>query len=283
MSISLSSFPLAGRTAIVTGAGGGIGRAIAVQLSSAGAHVFLAGRREAPLIESQQKILDLGGKASYVTLDVRDPQAIADLVNQAVRSTGKLNIMVNNAGLAYREPILEGNPEQWREMFETNVIAALNGSQAAARAMRAMRCAGHIVNIGSNSARREGSGVYGATKAALNVIGATLRKELEGEPIRVVQVLPGPVLTNFDRHYPPEVVNELLRVAGEEPSYQKGDLLSDAQIEPLQTAAAPYYVKAEDVGRVVLFAVTQPIEVDVFEIVIRPARDFSQALQAGRS
>ena len=72
-------------------------------------------------------------------------------------------------------------------------------------------------------------------------------------------------------------------MAGEEPSYKKGDLLSDAQIERLQMAAAPYYVKAEDVGRAVLFAVTQPIEVDVFEIVIRPARDFSQALQAGRS
>lgn len=282
MPTSLSSSLLAGRTAIVTGAASGIGRAVAEQLGGAGAHVFLAGRREAPLIESQQKILAGGGKASYVTLDVRDPQAVGELVDQAVRSTGKLNVMVNNAGLAYREPILEGSPEQWREMFETNVIAMLIGSQAAVRAMRAAGCAGHIVNIGSNSARREASGVYGATKAAVNVIGTTLRKELELDPIRVVQILPGPVLTNFDRHYPPDAVNELLRAAGEEPSYQKGDLLSDALIERLQRAAAPFYAKAEDVARAVLFAVTQPIELDVFEIVIRPAREFSPVLQAGR-
>ena len=93
--------------------------------------------------------------------------------------------MVNNAGLEYPASIIEGDPEEWRTMLETNILALLVGCQAAVKAMRACGAEGQIVNISSVSAQRNNSGVYGSTKHAVNVISASLRDELEGDTIRV--------------------------------------------------------------------------------------------------
>jgi len=154
---------LAGKTAVVTGASSGIGRATAERLGTAGAHVYLGGRSSAPMEESAKRIRETGGKASVVVLDVRDVAQVRGLVEGAARETGRLDVMVNNAGVSFPAPILEGEPEEWRTMLETNILGLLVGCQAAARAMRACSAEGHIVNISSVAARRPDSGVYGST------------------------------------------------------------------------------------------------------------------------
>ena len=128
---------LAGRTAVVTGASSGIGRAIAETLGGAGAHVVLGGRTQPAMDESMARITASGGSAEAHVHDVRDVAEARALVDQAVSSTGRLDVMVNNAGVSYPEPIVDADPEHWRVMLETNVLALLVGSQAAVRAMRA--------------------------------------------------------------------------------------------------------------------------------------------------
>ena len=91
-------------------------------------------------------------------------------MQRAVDDTGRLDIMVNNAGVSYPAPIVDGDPEEWRAMLETNVLALLVGCQAAIRAMRQSKAEGHIVNISSIAGHRADSGVYGATKHAVNCI-----------------------------------------------------------------------------------------------------------------
>src|SRR5207249_2186523 len=128
--------PLTGKTAIVTGASSGIGRAIAEHLGAAGADTYLAGRTLSAMEESKARIDKAGGRATVVSLDVRVPQQVQDLVARAVRETGRLDIIVNNAGLSYPTPIVDGDAEEWRAMLETNVLGLLVGCQAAVRAMR---------------------------------------------------------------------------------------------------------------------------------------------------
>src|SRR5258706_12065041 len=152
-----SSKALAGKTAVVTGASSGIGRAIAETLGGAGAHVFLAGRTREAMEESKARIEKAGGKATVVTLDVRQVKQVQDLVQRAVKDTGRLDVMVNNAGLSYPSPIIDADPEEWRAMYETNVLALLAGCQAAVRAMRQTKSEGHIINICSIAPQRGGS------------------------------------------------------------------------------------------------------------------------------
>ena len=173
-----ASNPLAGKTAIVTGASSGIGRAIAEKLGAAGAHVFLAGRTPSAMEESRARIEKSGGRATVVAGDVRQPSHVQELVDRAMRDTGRLDVMVNNAGVSYPRPIVDGDPEEWRTMLETNVLALLVGCQAAVRAMRKCGAEGHVVNISSIAAQRADSGVYGSTKHAVNCISSTLRREL---------------------------------------------------------------------------------------------------------
>ena len=135
-------------------------------------------------------------------VDVREVDEMRAFVAHATESTGRLDIMVNNAGLSHPEAILEeADPEHWRVMLETNVFALLVGSQAAVKAMRACGAEGHLVNISSVAALRSDSGVYGATKHAVNCINNTLRRELMDEPIKVLTVMPGAIATNFARNF----------------------------------------------------------------------------------
>jgi len=166
----MPSSPLSGKTAIVTGASSGIGRATAEKLGAAGAHLFLAGRSSAPMEESAKRIEESGGNATVRVIDVRDVGQVQGLVSEAARATGRLDIMVNNAGLSYPSPIVDADPEHWRAMLETNVLGLLAGCQAAVRAMRECGAEGHIVNISSIAAQRNDSGVYGATKHAVNCL-----------------------------------------------------------------------------------------------------------------
>ena len=266
------SKPLAGRTAIVTGASSGIGRAIAEHLGEGGAHVFLSGRTASSMEVSKKSVEEAGGKASVITADVRDVEQVRSLVDAAVRATGRLDIMVNNAGLEYPGSIIEGDPQNWREMLETNVLALLVGCQEAVKAMRACGAEGQIVNISSVSAQRRNSGVYGATKHAVNVISASLRDELEDDTIRVTNVMPGAIATNFARNFDREFVDRIVKMSGMEIQTQPGEHLPPEVLETLQANMKQLLGNPNDVARAVLYAVTQPIEVNIADIVVRPPR-----------
>ena len=99
--------------------------------------------------------------------ELRDPGAVQDLVDRAMTDTGRLDVMVNNAGVSFRGPLADDDPEAWREMLEVNVLALAVGSRAAVRAMRACGAEGHIVNVSCSASRLKAPGFYGATKAAV--------------------------------------------------------------------------------------------------------------------
>ena len=266
---------LAGRTAIVTGASSGIGRAIALAFGAAGAHVFLSGRSREPMEEARRTIEQHGGRGTVIAGDIRDPAAVRGLVERAVRDTGRLDVMVNNAGLAHQRSIIDEDPEHWRAMLETNVLALLAGCQAAVRAMRACRAEGHIVNVSSTAALRPDSGAYGATKHAVNCISATLRRELENDTIRVVNVVPGAIATKLGRHLSAEAIAGIAALAGASIDLAPGEPPPPDVLERHQAVMSRILGRPEDVARAVVYAVTQPIDVNVAEIVVRPAKQFS--------
>ncbi len=270
---------LAGRTAVVTGASSGIGRAIAESLGGAGAHVVLGGRTPAPMAESVSRIDATGGRAEAHVVDVRKVDEMRGLVAHATQSTGRLDIMVNNAGLSHPEAILEeSDPEHWRVMLETNVFALLVGSQAAVEAMRACGAEGHLVNISSVAALRSDSGVYGATKHAVNCITNSLRRELMDEPIKVLTVMPGAIATNFARNFDSTVLQGLVSVVGDDiPAVEitKGERLPDEVLAGAQQALPGHLLAPQDVAEAVLWAVTRPANVHLSEIVVRPKRDLN--------
>lgn len=267
--------PLAGKTAVVTGASSGIGRAIAETLGAAGAHVYLAGRTRDAMEESRKQIEAAGGRATVCAFDVRNVAEVQNLVDKAAKETGRLDIMVNNAGVSYPAPILSGDAEEWRTMLETNILALLVGTQAAVRAMRACNAEGHIVNISSIAAQRADSGVYGATKHAVNCISSTLRRELEEDNIRVINVMPGAIATNFARNFDPAFVANFARAAGVEIEVKKGERLPDEVMDKLQPAMKQLLGSPEDVAQAVLFSVTQPIHVNIADIVVRPPKQLA--------
>jgi NADP-dependent 3-hydroxy acid dehydrogenase YdfG len=270
---------LSGRTAVVTGASSGIGRAIAEALGTSGAHVVLGGRTPGPMADSVTRIAAGGGSAEAHVVDVRQVDQLRGLVSQATQSTGRLDIMVNNAGLSHPEAILEeSDPEHWREMLETNVFALLVGSQAAVQAMRACGAEGHVVNISSVAALRPDSGVYGSTKHAVNCITNTLRRELQEEPIKVLTVMPGAIATSFARNFDSAVLQGLVSVAGaDRPAVEitKGERLPDDVLAGAQEALPGHLLTPQDVAEAVLWAVTRPAGVHLSEIVVRPKRDLN--------
>ncbi len=265
---------LTGKTAVVTGASSGIGRAIAVRLGEAGAHVFAAGRRVEALEDTTAMLAKAGGTATAVAAELRDPGAVQGLIDRAMADTGQLDVMVNNAGVSYRSSVADGDPEAWREMLEVNVLAVAVGSRAAARAMRACGAHGHIVNISSSATQVEVPGFYGATKTAANAITASLRRELENDPIRVVNVVPGVTATNLARNQP-ELLRGLAASLGEDIGIPADGLFSEDALDRVASLAGPIMARPDDVARAVLFAITQPIELSISEIAVQPAKRMS--------
>ena len=263
---------LNGQTAVITGASSGIGLAIAKRLATVGAHVFLAGRTAEPMEETKRAIEQQGGSASVMTADVRDPLQVEQIVATAVKQTGRLDIMVNNAGLEFPSTILDGKPEEWRAMLETNVLALLVGCQAAVIAMRECGAEGHIINISSVSAQRRNSGVYGATKHAVNVISASLRDELEEDDIRVTNILPGATATNFARNFPAPFVEKMIEMSGTELTPKRGEHYSAETLDEFAKNMKKNLCSADDIANAVIYVVSQPINVNVADIVVRPPR-----------
>jgi NADP-dependent 3-hydroxy acid dehydrogenase YdfG len=235
---------LAGRVAVVTGASSGIGGATARLLAKEGCNVVLAARREDRLIALAA---ELGEGTLVAPTDVSDPAACAALVARTLERFGSLDILINNAGLGLYGSIAEGDPEDWRKMFDVNVLGVLYTTRAAVRQML-RQGAGDVLFVSSLAGRRvpraDGT-VYAATKHAVNAIAEGLRMDVHEKGIRVLNVEPGLVRTEF-----PE---------SSHPSAQ--EYYAEKEYTPLE---------AEDVARAIVYALVQPPRVSVNEILVRP-------------
>ncbi|HET7431139.1 MAG TPA: SDR family NAD(P)-dependent oxidoreductase [Nocardioides sp.] len=237
------------RTAVVTGASSGIGAATARVLAAAGFHVVCAARRR-DRVEALAAEID----GTAVECDVTDRDAVTRLA-EAVGD--RLDVLVNNAGGAFgSDPVETADPEQWRAMFEVNVIGLLQVTQALLPALRASGDA-VIVNVGSTAGRiaYEGGGGYTAAKHGTQVVTETLRLELVGEPIRISEVAPGMVQTDEFA---------LVRFGGDR-----------AKAEAVY-AGVPDPLVAEDVADAIGWIATRPSHVNIDELVIRPRAQAAQ-------
>ena len=185
---------LDGKVALITGAARGIGAATARLLHSAGAFPVLAARR-ADRIETLGKLL---GGALAVRTDVTDPADIARLVDLTLDRHGRIDGLVNNAGVALHQPLDVLDLDEFSRVLDLNVVSVVAMTQAVLPAMRAQG-SGRIVNISSGTTRmaRPGVGAYAATKAAVNMLSAVSRRELEDEGIAVSLVVPFITATEF--------------------------------------------------------------------------------------
>ena len=236
-------------TAVVTGASSGIGEATARRLAAEGYHVFCVARRGDRV---EALAAELGGTA--VQCDVTAPDQVAALAEQV---GGRLDVLVNNAGTAIgSEPVAEAEPEDWRAMYEVNVIGLLNVTKALLPALIASGD-GVLVNVGSTAGRiaYEGGAGYTAAKHGTQVVTETLRLELCGEPVRVTEIAPGMVKTEEF---------SLKRFGGDREKY---DAVYAGVAEPLV---------AEDIADAIGWVVTRPSHVNIDELVIRPRAQAAQ-------
>lgn len=194
-------FDLGGRTVVVTGGGSGIGRSIALAMASAGADVFVAGRREEQLDETVAQVAALGGTATAVPTDISDRDQVDALVTTALGRDGRLDCWVNNAGSASRRdtgPLLDLTEEQFDHVVDLNLKWSFFAAQSAARAMTG---GGSIINISSRSGSTANpmTGQYGAAKAGIENLTRTMSVEWGHLGIRVNAIAPGLVITDNNR------------------------------------------------------------------------------------
>lgn len=261
---------LDGKVAIVTGGSSGIGRAIAVRLAHDGAEVHITGRSAEALETTVAAAGDAGGRVHSAILDVRDTAAFEEFIDGVAGQHGRLDILVNNAGVGHLGGVLEQGVDEWAEMLEVNVLAVLVGAKRAITHMRATAGAGHIVNISSIATHRRDSGVYGATKHAVNVISASLYDELQAEDINVVTVMPGAYATNFARHMTPEAIATLAALGGVEVAHTQGEKVPEELLDRVADLLPRVLGNPTAVADAVAFAVTQPPTVNINEITVRP-------------
>lgn len=191
--------PLSGKVAVVTGAGRGIGRAIAVGYAAAGAAVVCAARTAAEIIAVAQEIQERGGRAVAVSVDVTDPVTVEAMFAEAVHHFGGIDIVVINAGVSLdRRTVAESVPDDWRMTLEVNLFGAYSCAKAALPHLQA-RGAGKIIMIGSGMGHRGsvGSSAYACSKAGLWMLTRVLAQEVWQDKISVNQLIPGPVNTSM--------------------------------------------------------------------------------------
>jgi NADP-dependent 3-hydroxy acid dehydrogenase YdfG len=237
----------------VTGASSGIGAATAVRLAEAGYHVVAAARRSDRIEALAEQIRGKGGQAEARTLDVTDRAAVDALA----ASLDRCDVLVANAGGAVGgDQIADGSPDDWRAMYEVNVIGTLNVTQALLPALVASG-AGTVVVMGSTAGfvAYEGGGGYVAAKHGAHALAATLRLELYDKPVRVIEIAPGMVKTDEF------ALNRFRGDAGKAAAIYAG------VAEPLT---------ADDVADAVTWAVTRPAHFNVDLMVIRPRAQAAQ-------
>ena len=200
--MSTTPLPLAGQAAVVTGAGRGIGAAIAGRLAGLGASVMLAGRTRARLIEAAATIVRSGHAAEVVECDVTSLASVEALAGQVEKKFGRLDILVNNAGIGgFTTPLHQLPPEEWDRIHSTNLRAAFYTIRSFAPMMIRAR-AGHIINISSLAGKNPlpNGAAYAASKWGLNGLSYSVAEELRVHNIRVAVICPGSTHTDLSPH-----------------------------------------------------------------------------------
>ncbi|MFG1300028.1 SDR family oxidoreductase [Xanthobacter sp. V3C-3] len=235
-----------GKVVVITGASSGLGAATARHLAAEGAKLVLGARR---LDRLQALAGELGmPAAAVVATDVTDAAQVKHLVDTAVALHGRLDVILNNAGLMPHSPLERGKIADWDRMIDVNLKGVLYGIAAALPHMTAQK-SGHIINVSSVAGHkvRPGSAVYAATKAAVRMLSEGLRQEVKPYNIRTTIISPGAVKSEL-----PQSVTEADVAKGIADFY------------------AAYAIPAESFARMVAFAIDQPDDVDVNEILFRP-------------
>lgn len=239
---------IANKVVIITGASSGLGEATARMLAGKGAKLMLAARREDRLKALAESIQTDGGDAAYQVVDVSDQAAVQALADHTIATYGRIDVLVNNAGLMPLAPLDAGKVDEWDTMIDVNIKGVLYGINAVLPTMRKQH-AGHVINLSSVAGHVvfPGAAVYCATKYAVKAISEGLRMESGGE-IRSTNISPGAVDTELTDHIT-------------DPNAQKAarDLYSVA-------------IDADAIARAITYAIEQPAEVDVNELIIRPTK-----------
>src|SRR5881394_1932355 len=236
-----------GKVIVITGASSGIGEATALLLAERGAKVVLGARGLDRLEALADRIARAGGGTVYARTDVKRREDLSNLVRLACERYGKLDVLVNNAGIMPVSPLDDLRVEDWEEMIDVNIKGVLYGIAAALTVFRTQGF-GHFVNIASIAGLKivPNMAVYSGTKFAVRAISEGLRQEA-GDNLRVTIISPGMVRTNFAEG----VTNQTVK----------------AQLEQSRDTFA---MPADAIARAIAFAIEQPSDVDVNEIVVRP-------------
>jgi len=235
------------KVVIITGASSGIGEATAVMLAERGAKVVLGARGLNRLEALARRIMGAGGEVAYAQTDVRRREELTSLVKLALDRYDQLDVLVNNAGVMPVSPLDDLRVEDWENMIDINIKGVLYGIAAALPVFRKQGF-GHFVNTASTAGHKTvpNQSVYSATKFAVRAISEGLRMEA-GEKLRVTIISPGFVNTNFAEGVTnPEVKTQL------------------------ENARDKFALPAEAIARAIVFAIEQPSDVDVNEIIVRP-------------
>lgn len=239
---------IAGKVVVITGASSGLGHATAELLAAEGATVVLAARRGDRIEALAETLRNAGGKALAVKTDVTDRQQVKELVDQTVESFGRIDVLLNNAGLMPLAPLEMLKTDEWDQMIDVNLKGVLNGIAAALPHMKSQK-SGHIINVSSVYGHKLGPAatVYCATKFAVRALSEGLRQEVKPYNIRTTVISPGAVATELLEH-----------ISDEEIQQQTKEFVNQIAVPP------------ETFARMVAFAINEPADVDVNEILFRP-------------
>jgi NADP-dependent 3-hydroxy acid dehydrogenase YdfG len=238
-----------GKVVVITGASSGLGEATARLLSAQGASVVLGARRVDRLQSLADELTASDGKALAIATDVTRRDQVQKLVDAAVQTYGRVDVMINNAGLMPQAPLERLKIDEWDQMIDVNIKGVLYGIAAALPHMKQQRR--HFINVSSVAGHRVGPdfAVYAATKYAVRALSEGLRQEVKPYNIRTTVISPGAVATEL-----PQSVTD------------------PASAERIRKFYAEIAIPAESFARAVAFAMSQPEDVDVNEILFRPTR-----------
>jgi NADP-dependent 3-hydroxy acid dehydrogenase YdfG len=248
--MSTTATNVAGKVVVITGASSGLGEATARHLAERGATVVLGARRAERLQALVDEITRMGGTASSVATDVTNPAKVQALVDTAVDKYGRIDVTLNNAGIMPHSPLERRKIDDWNRTIDINIKGVLYGIAAALPHMQRQK-SGHIINVSSVAGHKVGknNAVYAATKTAVRVITEGLRQEVKPWNLRTTIISPGAVATEL-----PNSITEADVAKGVGEFYDE------------------YAISPESFARAVAFAISQPDDVDVNEILFRPTR-----------
>jgi NADP-dependent 3-hydroxy acid dehydrogenase YdfG len=238
---------IAGKIVVITGASSGLGEATARLLSAQGASVVLGARRVERIQSLADELTGSGGKALAIQTDVTQYEQVKRLADAAVEAYGRIDVILNNAGLMPQAPLERLKIDEWNQMIDVNLKGVLYGIAAALPYMQQQK-AGQIINVSSVAGHkvRSGTAVYAATKHAVRVISEGLRQEVKPYNIRTTVISPGAVATELPNSTSEPDIAENVRKVYE------------------------HAIPADSFARAVVFAMSQPEDVDVNEILFRP-------------